>query len=114
MYQTTGTTWSFAVNSNVMGSFDMGSAAFGSQEPIFAMSEQNEVASANPFSTVTFVSALNLKTASGWQPVSSASAYIQGSGWKIAGDVQNSDFPANQFAVGTQLPYTAVPGQALW
>ncbi len=79
-----GTTWAFSVDGAAIGAVDMKSISPGSYEPIFAMSEQNEVASAQPFAPVRFLSSVNIDIGGMWtQPHSLQTYQYPNGGWSL-------------------------------
>jgi Bacterial Ig-like domain (group 3) len=111
MYLTSGTTWAFALDGTVFGTYNMGSASFVAQYPIYALSEQSSVSSPQTISQVEFYTALTVLRSGTWQTVSSATSY--GSSWGMSGIVQNLLMPADSLLVGSGLPVLA-QGTSLW
>jgi hypothetical protein len=111
MYLTSGTTWAFALDGTVFGTYNMGSASFVAQYPIYALSEQSSVSSPVTISQVEFYTALSILRSGTWQTVSSATSY--GSSWGMSGLVQDLVLPADSLLVGSGLPVLS-QGTSLW
>lgn len=111
MYATSGTTWAFALDGTVFGTFNMGSATFVPEYPVYALSEQSSVSSPQTISQVEFYTALSVLRSGTWQPVTSATSY--GSSWGMSGLVQDILLPNDALLVGSGLPVLS-QGTSLW
>jgi len=110
MYVTSGTTWAFALDGSVFGSYNTGSAQTTSY-PVYALSEQSSVASPQAISQVEFYTALDVLRSGVWQPVTLATSY--GTAWGVAGKAQDSQLLSDSMLVGggtSSLPQ----GTQLW
>ena len=106
----TGTTWAFALDGSIFGTYDMSASGSSSSYPVYALAE--EYASAPfPFSTVTFVVAMEVLRSGSWNPVKFAGSC--GTGWGVQGALQNSNLTNNQIVISSSLPALA-GGTALW
>ena len=112
MYLQSGTVWAFALDGNVMGTYDMGSDISSSSYPVYALSEESYT-NVTPFSfsDVKFSSAMQVQKSGVWQSVLTAPAY--GTGWGTQGNIQNNNLAVNQIVVSTSLPSLAA-GTTLW
>ncbi len=134
MYSQSGsTTWAFALDGTVFGTYDMGASLSLGTYPVQAASEEGLVSGPwNPaevtFSSAmqTFLSASTNPAGSGWSPVSSAfepwggctsTGAVDNAGgytcWGIAGNAQDSTIPANSLVVGGSRAAIAAGGN-LW
>jgi hypothetical protein len=111
MYVTSGTTWAFALDGVVFGTYDMGSVQTTSTYPVQAFSEEGSVTSPQPFSQVEFATTMNVLRSGSWQPVSKAASY--GTAWGVEGDSQDSLLHPDQTLVGGSLQSIA-SGTNLW
>lgn len=112
MYLQSGTVWAFAIDGNVIGSYDMGSNISSSTYPVYALSEESYT-NITPFtfSDVKFSSAMQVQKSGVWQGVLTGQAY--GTGWGTQGNIQNNNLAVNQIVVSTSLPSLAA-GTTLW
>jgi hypothetical protein len=110
LYLKTGNTWDFAVDSLVIGSYDMRAGSSSTSYPVYAVSEeQSNVTFAFP--SVAFAPALQVLRNGTWGTVLSAASY--GSVWGIQGTLQNSSLRAGDVVVGGNAePIPA--GTPLW
>jgi hypothetical protein len=117
MYLQKGTTWAYAIDGSVFGTYDMGATSSSGTFPVYVMSEE-QGGSVFSFPSVGFSPVLEiLEQAIGppgtgsWAPAQSASVY--GTGWGVEGSLQNSNLGVNQIIVGGNS--SEVPqGTALW
>lgn len=110
MYVTSGTTWAFALDGSVFGTYNTGSAQTTSY-PVYALSEQSSVATPQAISQVEFYTALDVLRSGVWQPVTLATSY--GTAWGVAGKAQDSQLLSDSMLVGggtSSLPR----GTQLW
>jgi hypothetical protein len=96
-YVTSGTTWAFAIDGSVIGTYNMGSTQT-TTSPVYALSEQTSVSSPKAITQVEFYTALNVLRDGVWQPVTSATSY--GNAWGLAGNAQNSQLPLDSMLIG--------------
>lgn len=116
MYVQNGTTWAYAVDGVVFGTFNMGANSSGLNYPVYTLSEsQNSTAE---FPSVTFASVMQVFRSGSWSPVLRAVSY--GTAWFVQGNLQNNRLGADEMAVGSGIPFGAgsivgIPqGTALW
>lgn len=110
LYLQTGTTWAFALDGAVFGTYDLKSSTTSSAYPVYSISEEGYTSSVFAFPSVSFT---NLKALQGgtWKCVASASAY--GAGWGVEGQAQSAALSPAQTIVGTALPQIS-QGTNLW
>ena len=110
MYLQNGTTWAYAIDGNIFGTYDMGASSSSTTFPVYALSEEQANAIFS-FPEVNFGAALEVLRSGSWSPVQSASVY--GTSWGVEGNLQNNDLGSNQMIVGGSLG--VVPqGTLLW
>ncbi len=134
MYSQSGsTTWAFALDGTVFGTYDLGASLSLGTYPVQAASEEGLVSgpwipAQVTFSTAmqTFLTANTNPAGSGWSPVTSAfepwggctsTGAVDSAGgytcWGIAGNAQDSTVPANSLVVGGSRAAIAAGGN-LW
>jgi uncharacterized lipoprotein YajG len=106
----TDTTWAFTLDGSVFGTYDMAANVSSSSYPVYALSEEY-ASTPFPFSTVTFVVAMEALRSGAWNPVKFAGSC--GTGWGVEGALQNSNLANNQIVISSSLPALA-GGTALW
>ncbi len=110
MYLQSGTTWAYAVDGTVLGTYDMGAASSSSSYPVQALSEE-QATSIFAFPSVTFTNAMEVMKAGSWSPVQTAKSY--GTGWGVQGAMQNSGLQNDQISIGGAIG-TISQGSTLW
>jgi len=111
MYLQSGTTWAFALDGRVFGTYDMHSSISSSSYPVYALSEEGYASSVFSFSSVTFSVAMEVLNSDTWSPVQLAKSL--GGAWGVQGAVQNSNLPNDQIVVSSSLPALGA-GTLLW
>lgn len=110
MFLKNGTTWDYAVDGLVFGSFDMHASTSSSTYPVYALSEE-QTNTTYTFPTVMFDPALQVLRSGSWDLVGSANSY--GSAWGIQGTDQNSSLARGEVVLGGNL--SLIPaGSRLW
>lgn len=110
MYLQSGTTWAYALDGSVMGTYDMGASTSSSSYPVYALSEE-QADSVFTFPSVTFTSAIQALQSGTWSAVQTAQSY--GTAWGTSGQAQGGGLGSDQIAVGGSL--AALPqGTLLW
>jgi hypothetical protein len=110
MYLQSGTTWAYALDGSVMGTYDMGASTSSSSYPVYALSEE-EADSVFAFPSVTFTTAMQVLQSGTWNAVQTAQSY--GTAWGTSGYAQGGGLQNDQIAVGGSL--AALPqGTLLW
>ena len=110
MYLRNGTTWDYAVDSFVFGSYDMGSSSSSTSYPVYALSEE-QANHTFPFPPVSFGPALQVLRAGSWSLVRYATSY--GDAWGIQGTAQNSSLTRGQVLMGGSVGEVPA-GSTLW
>ena len=110
MYLQSGTTWAYAVDGTVMGTFDMGASVSSSSYPVEAFSEE-QASSVFAFPAVTFSTTMQVFESGLWTPVQTAVSY--GTSWGVQGNFQNPGLPNNEMVVGGSVG-TLPAGTSLW
>ena len=110
MYLQSGTTWAYALDGNVFGTYDMCASVSSSTYPVYALSEE-EASSTFNFPSVTFGTAMNVMRSSSWSAVGYAKSY--GTSWGVEGNAQSSSILNNEIVVGGSIG-TLAAGTALW
>ena len=111
MYLQSGTTWAFALDGRVFGTYDMHSSISSSSYPVYALSEEGYATSVFSFSPVTFLSAMEVLKSGTWSPVQLANSF--GNAWGVQGAAQNSNLAGDQILVSTSMPALGA-GTVLW
>jgi hypothetical protein len=117
MYVTTGTTWAFAMDGSVKGTYDMGTSTSGgtiSSQPLEALVEQqmyNGIA-AYAVPDIEFPVAFEALIGGTWIPVAVGDAWEQGA-FGVEGNEQDSSLSPNQIIVGSSFPVLS-QGTELW
>ena len=110
MYLQNGTTWAYAIDGNVFGTYNMGASSSSTTFPVYALSEE-QANTTFSFPAVSFAPAMEVLRSDSWNPVQSARTY--GIAWGVEGSIQNSELGPNQMIVGGSL--SGVPqGTFLW
>jgi hypothetical protein len=110
MYVQSGTTWAYALDGSVMGTFDMGASTSSSSYPVYALSEE-DASNVFAFPSVTFTTAMQVLQSGTWNSVQTAQSY--GTAWGTSGQAQGGGLQNDQIAVGGSL--AALPqGTLLW
>lgn len=110
MYLQSGTTWAYALDGSVFGTYDMGSSVSSSSYPVEALSEEQGT-SVFTIPTVTFGTAIEVMKSGSWGLVQSATSY--GTGWGVQGKAQNPALAADQIIVGGSIGVLS-QGTQLW
>ena len=110
MYLQSGTTWAYALDGTLMGTYNMKSAVSSSTYPVYALSEE-EGSSTFGFPAVTFSSAMEAFASGSWHNVQLGKSY--GTAWGVQGERQNSTLAADEIVVGGSLAPLAA-GSILW
>lgn len=122
MYFTSGTSWSFAVDGKVLGSFDLGAPRYSAgYNPIIATVEQGQSNSGpQPLRPVLF-SSLMVQKKGMWKQAGSAyanysaiNANAANNTWGIQGSEQNGSFYPGEFEVGGNYRYPGSSSVQLW
>ncbi len=109
--QTRSTIWSFALDGQAFGFYDLGSNQSSATAAIYAMSEEGYTQHPFAFDPVLFSHAISVFKKGYWSDLSHANSY--GISWGIQGQMQSAKFQADQFIVGEQTPSLA-ENSALW
>ena len=110
MYLQNGTTWAYAIDGSVFGTYDLGADSSSLTYPVYTLSEEQANATFS-FPAVNFSNAMQVLRSGTWNPVLSATSY--GTGWGIAGNLQNNKLGADQMVLGGDL--AGIPqGTELW
>ena len=110
MYLQSGTTWAFAVDGSVIGTYNMGTSTSSSSYPVYALTEE-QASSVFSIPSITFGPAMEVLRSGTWGSVASANTY--GTAWGVQGQSQNPALPSDEIVVGGSLP--ALPsGTKLW
>jgi hypothetical protein len=110
MYLLGGTTWAFALDGHMFGSYNMGATISSSSYPVYAMSEEAS-STPFPFTSVKFSSAMQVMKSGVWQSVTTAKSY--GNEWGVGGHLQSSGLGDDQIMVGTSV--RSIPAEStLW
>jgi len=105
-----GTTWAYAIDGNVFGTYDMGASLSSLTYPVYTVSEEQGNATFS-FPAVNFDSVMQVLRSGSWNPVLRAVSY--GNSWGIEGNLQTNKLGANQMIVGGTL--AQIPqGTVLW
>jgi len=110
MYLQSGTTWAYALDGSVMGTYNMGASASSSSYPVYALSEE-EANGVFAFPQVTFTSAMQVLQSGTWNAVQTAQSY--GTAWGTSGHAQGDGLQNDQIAVGGSLASLS-QGTLLW
>ena len=111
MYLQSGTTWAFALDGVVFGTYDMGaSSSVSAGFPAYALVEEQGTAVFS-FPSVTFSPALQTRQGGAWGSVATAVSY--GSAWGVEGHDQDSSLSSDEIVVGTSVPAISA-GIQLW
>ena len=129
MYVDSGTSWIFAVDGNVIGTYDMGANSSMPGYPVQALSEEGYVSRPWNPEQVTFSSAIQTYNLGTWSPSLASAEYFDGcdsdghvggagyygpySCWGVQGNLQNSTIPSDSILVGGDTPLI-LPGSLLW
>jgi len=111
MYLQSGTTWAFALDGKVFGTYDMQANVSSSSYPVYASSEEGYTSSPFPFSSVTFSTAMEVLNSATWSSVQMGNSF--GNAWGVQGAVQNGNLPNDQIVVSSSLPALG-GGTVLW
>lgn len=110
MYLQSGTTWAFALDGKVFGTYNMGASSSSASYPVFALAEE-QAPSVFSFPSVTFSSAMQVLKSGTWSNVATAASY--GTAWGVQGQVQNPSLASDEITVGTSV--SSLPsGTSLW
>ena len=110
MYLQNGTTWAYAVDGVVFGTYNMRSASSSLTYPVYTLSEE-QANNTFSFPSVYFSSVMQVLKSGAWNPVVKAVSY--GSALGLQGNLQNDELSADQMIVGGNL--AGIPqGTALW
>ncbi|MDA4136272.1 MAG: hypothetical protein OK449_04645 [Thaumarchaeota archaeon] len=110
MYLQGGTTWAYALDGTVFGTYAMGASLSSSTYPVEALSEE-QGASVFSFPAVTFTTAMQAMNSNSWSPVRTGVSY--GSAYGVQGTLQNSVLQNDAIIIGgsiSSLPY----GTPVW
>ena len=115
MFLQSGTTWAFAVDGQVFGTYDMKSSASATTfDPITAVSEEvlvNSTTGPFPFSGPVTIGSIETFVAGAWVPADLGSSY--GTAWGVQGHAQDPAASQDTIVVGDGLaPLQA--GTPLW
>lgn len=129
MYVASGTTWAYAVDGDVIGTYDMKSNSSMPAYPVQALSEEGYVGSPWIPAQVNFSSAIETLNLGNWSRSQVSTAYAGGCGsdgsvgkagylapyscWGAEGNLQNSTIPAGSLVVGGDSP-PILSGSPLW
>lgn len=129
MYVDSGTTWAYAVDGNVTGTYDMGANSSMPTYPVQALSEEGYVSAPWVPAPVTFSSAIQTFNSGVWTPAEASTSYggdcnsdgspgktgyyAPYSCWGAQGNLQNSTIPTDAFVVGGNVPLI-LSGSPLW
>jgi hypothetical protein len=94
-----GTEWNFGIDSQVIGKHDMHTSASSLVYPERAMSEEGYTSRPFAFSSVLFLSGMQVMKSGSWQNASGALSF--GSSWGIIGHNQESGLSQDEFLVGS-------------
>lgn len=111
MYLQSGTTWAFALDGRVFGTYDMQSNISSSSSAVRALSEEGYASSPFSFSSVTFTVAMEVLNSGTWSPVQLGKSY--GNAWGVEGALQDGNLPNDQIVVSSSLP-ALEGGVVLW
>jgi hypothetical protein len=125
MYDQNGTTWAYAIDGAVFGTYDMGSNSSSTTYPVYTLSEEqaNTIFS---FPAVKFTTVMQVLRSGSWNPVLSGTSYetagnrlIEGNRtvsmgvWEVQGNLQNNELGPDQMIVGGS--FSGIPlGTVLW
>jgi hypothetical protein len=110
MYLQSGTTWVYALDGVVLGTYNMGANSSSSSYPVYAVSEE-QGSGVFSFPAVTFSTAMQVLRSGAWSSVQTAESY--GTAWGVAGASQDEALQADQVIVGGSLATLSV-GITLW
>ena len=110
MYLQGGTTWAFALDGVVFGTYDMGASTSSSSYPVYALVEE-QAPSVFSFPTISFSPAIQVLKSGTWSDASAANSY--GTVYGVEGHDQNSALSADQIDVGSSIA-TLSGGTPLW
>jgi hypothetical protein len=111
MYLESGTTWAYALDGKVFGTYDMGASVSSSSYPVYALSEESYVSSPFSFPTTTFTTAMQVMQSGGWNYVQTGNSY--GTAWGVQSNLQNQGLQNDEIALGWQAAPTS-QGSTLW
>jgi len=100
VYLESGTTWVATYDGSVIGSYNLGASVSSSTYPVYALSEENNLAAAISIPATTFSVGIQALVNGAWVDPSSISVYNYGGEWGLQGPAQNPLMGVDSFIVG--------------